>query len=198
MPPADRRVALTAATLPLLLVHGTNVTTRQIAEAAGVAEGTLFRVFPDKDAIIRATLDAAMDPAPLYEELAGVDPELALRPRLLAITSILQQRLVNVIGLMMAIGRREPPGDLEARRESNRKVAAMIAQLLAPSRRQLRLPPAEVARLLRLLIFSGSHPLITDGNPLSAPEIVTLLLDGVLRDEQAGPAARRRAAGATC
>jgi AcrR family transcriptional regulator len=198
MSPVDRRAALTAATLPLLLAHGTTVTTRQIAEAAGVAEGTLFRVFPDKSAIIRATLDAAMDPAPLYEELAGVETKLTLRPRLVAITAILQRRLVNVIALMMAVGMREPPGDLEARRESNHTITATIALLLSPDHGQLRLPPPEVARLLRLLIFSGSHPLITDGTPLTAEEIVTLLLDGVLVHESADPAERSRSVRATC
>jgi AcrR family transcriptional regulator len=198
MSPVDRRAALAAATLPLLLAHGTTVTTRQIAEASGVAEGTLFRVFPDKGAIIRATLDAAMDPAPLYEELARVDTELALRPRLIAITTILQRRLVNVIGLLMAVGMHQPPGDHEARRETNHTITAMVALLLCPDHGQLRLPPAEVSRLLRLLIFSGSHPLITDGKPLTAEEIVTLLLDGVLARERPEPPALTGSAGVRC
>src|SRR5690606_40981582 len=46
---ADRRNAIAAATVPLLVEHGAAVTTRQIADAAGVAEGTLFRAFADKD-----------------------------------------------------------------------------------------------------------------------------------------------------
>ncbi|MCU1430433.1 MAG: DNA-binding transcriptional regulator, AcrR family, partial [Actinomycetia bacterium] len=36
---------IVAATLPLLLEHGDRVTSRQIAEAAGIAEGTIFRAF---------------------------------------------------------------------------------------------------------------------------------------------------------
>ena len=44
---------IVAATLPLLLEHGELVTTRQIAEAAGIAEGTIFRVFADKDELHR-------------------------------------------------------------------------------------------------------------------------------------------------
>jgi len=187
LPPAERRAALAAATLPLLLRYGMAVTTRQIAEASGVAEGTLFRVFPDKDAIIRATLDAALDPVPMYEELARVDAGLPLRPRLIAATTILQRRLISIIGLLMAVGFNQVNVDPEARRIANEEANAAIARLLGPDTDRLRLSVADVARMLRMLIFSGSHPLITDGNPLSAEEIVTLLLDGVLATTGYGP-----------
>ena len=54
MAPDDRRRAIVDAVVPLLLEHGGDVTTRQIAEAAGIAEGTIFRVFPDKPALLMA------------------------------------------------------------------------------------------------------------------------------------------------
>ena len=49
LPPDERRRRLVEATLPLLVEHGRGVTSRQIAEAAGVAEGTVFRAFESKD-----------------------------------------------------------------------------------------------------------------------------------------------------
>ena len=58
MPPDERRAAIVSATVPLLLEHGSAVSTRQIAEAAGIAEGTIFRVFPDKQAVIAASVEA--------------------------------------------------------------------------------------------------------------------------------------------
>ena len=73
LPPDERRAALVAATLPLVAVHGVKVTTRQIADAAGVAEGTIFRVFADKDELVQAAIAAALDPEPLFEELSRVD-----------------------------------------------------------------------------------------------------------------------------
>jgi len=46
--PDARRASIIAATLPVLRMRGREVTMSQIALAAGVSEGTLFRVFPDK------------------------------------------------------------------------------------------------------------------------------------------------------
>ena len=84
MPPAERREALINATLPLVLWHGPGVTTRQIAEAADVAEGTIFRVFDDKEALIRAVTERAFDPAPALAEIAAIEPALSLRDRFVA------------------------------------------------------------------------------------------------------------------
>ena len=48
LPPDDRREAILEAIIPLLQERGRNVTSRELAEAAEVAEGTLFRAFGDK------------------------------------------------------------------------------------------------------------------------------------------------------
>ena len=57
MPREQRRAAIIEATLPLIHEVGTAVTTRQVAEAAGVAEGTIFRVFDSLQELIDATID---------------------------------------------------------------------------------------------------------------------------------------------
>lgn len=185
LPATERRAALIAATLPLLGRCGTRVTTRQIAAAAGVAEGTIFRVFADKDELIRAAIAVVMDPGPALAELDGIDPGAPLRDRLVTITELLQRRLLSVFNLMIALRMTEPPEEIEQRRRAagpaHAGILDEIVRLLEPDRDRFRLPVGEVVRILRLLTFAGSHPMITDGHPLTAEEIVDVLLDGVRR-----------------
>src|SRR4051795_10005144 len=92
LPPEERREALIAATLPLVLEHGTDISTRLIAEAAGVAEGTIFRVFPSKDDLIEAVVSSAFDPSSLVEAIGRVDRSLPLAARLRAPLLLTQAR----------------------------------------------------------------------------------------------------------
>jgi AcrR family transcriptional regulator len=184
LPPDERRAALIHATVPLVCEHGTKVTTRQIAEAAGVAEGTIFRVFTDKDELVSAAVGAVLDPLPLIAELDGIDRTLPLRERMTALAGIMQRRLRRVFGLMSALGMVGGPDQLKEHKDkvrpTNEMLFAAIERLLAADRDQFRCPLQEAAHILRLVTFSGSHPLISDGRMLTPEQIVSVVLDGLL------------------
>lgn len=190
LPPDERRRAILDAALPLIAVHGRGTTTRQIAEAAGIAEGTIFRVFPSKDDLFAAALEQAFDPAELIVALESVDLALPLRERLLAATTVVQHRFRSIFTVMIALGHVGPPPrrdehDPEQEAARQRSTAAFTA-LVEPDADALRVPVGDVVRLLRLLTFSGSHPHLSADAPLSPEQIVDVILHGTLRPTPGG------------
>ena len=83
---------------------GGDVTTRQIAEAAGIAEGTIFRVFADKRALILAAAESVMNPAggreAMARTLAGLD---GLEARVVAVVERLGRAWSSRCSVMMAL-----------------------------------------------------------------------------------------------
>jgi AcrR family transcriptional regulator len=173
LPPDERRSTIVEATLKLLIEHGDSVTTRQIAEAAGIAEGTIFRVFADKDAVIGAVIDTALDTAPLERHLEAIDPLLPFEESLLAAVEILQQRVVDIWRLVSSINTRFHDKVSRPVTDSDALVAFFDA-----NRARLRVEPRAAARFLRALTLSATHPMMV-GEPMAATEIVELFLHGV-------------------
>jgi AcrR family transcriptional regulator len=193
LPPAERREQILDVTEPLLRQFGRKVSTRQIAEAAGVAEGTLFRVFDSKEDLIDNTVARAFSAEPTVAVLREIDVALGLEERLVQVATVMQNRLQRTFEMMHAIG---PPPDLTSEEkikfrdhmlEQNRQITEAIATLIEPDQDRLVLSPTQAAHLIGSMIMTVSHPILHRANELMRMStdpraLVDLMLHGCLTD----------------
>jgi AcrR family transcriptional regulator len=184
MAPDERRAALIAATVPLLREHGMDVTTKQIAQAAGVAEGTIFGVFPDKNSLLHAALMEVLDPTRAVHALSGIDTTADLRTRLTQATDRLRRSFRDNAPIFSAIRTlaftHNDPAFRERMMAGRTGTVRALTELIEPDREQLRREPSEAAGFLLMLIGATSHAAVGGNDRLDAGEIVSLLLDGLL------------------
>ena len=183
MSPDDRRAAIVDVAIPLLREHGPALTTRQVAEAAGIAEGTVFRAFGSKEELVKACATAVFDSTPAVAALRGIDTTLTLDARLAAGVAVMQRHVERIVGLISVLHHAgvAPPMDPKRRgRPADPAVDAAFADLIGEDAAALRKPVEEVVALLQLLTLSSVHPLMATRR-LDADEIVDVVLDGTRR-----------------
>ena len=203
MPRLERRQALIEATIPLLSTQGSAVTTRQVAEAAGVAEGTIFRAFTSLEDLIHAATVAAIQRDDIADRLAAVgasQPDLAgtirelvrqigdhvrrTRPLIELAHELHMRPECRPLGRPGA-GASDAADEADAPRGPGRFHAAITdaaIHSLAGHVDELTVSPALAASALISLTFGALHPIA--GHPeLDDPAAITdLLLHGIAKD----------------
>ena len=185
--PEDRRTAILDAVIPLLIDRGAAVTTAEMAESAGIAEGTIFRVFPDKASLLLAAIERTLDPSPFDAELSAIDPALPLADRLEAAADILAgqfEGMTPLIGMLRSIPHDDQP-HVEMHRTATEAMTAVIdslTRLLEPHRDRLSVEPSQAAVFLRGLVFTNGHPLLAMPGRMSSAQLVEVLLNGITTD----------------
>lgn len=181
LPPDERRRALIAATRPLLLEYGLDVTTRQIAQAAGVAEGTIFRAFDTKADLFEAVLCDALSPDATVAALRDIPPELNLEDTITWILKVMQSAVSQIRALFVAVAEGGPkprPGH-GFHSDRDAQLTAALVEIFDRFDDDLRVSPLTAAWAVKALAFGLAHPLTADP-AISDPRMVAhLLLNGV-------------------
>ena len=194
MPLEDRRAALISATEPLLERYGRDVSTRQIAEAAGVAEGTIFRAFATKDELIDAVVDEVLDERRTRDAIAAIDRALPL-PRAArrrgdgaagpdppGVRPVPRAPAAARAGPAASGEDRPAHETLHARqRHDQEQLELVLLDLIGPDAARLRVSPGEAVTVLRATVFALTHPLLGDERLARPDRIVDLVLHGVVR-----------------
>ncbi|MGX9226064.1 TetR/AcrR family transcriptional regulator [Streptomyces albus] len=193
----QRRAMIVTAALPLVIEYGPLVTTAKIARAAGIGEGTIFRVFTDKEALLAACLEEALRPDDTVAHLEGIALDQPLRSRLMEAAEVMRgymNRIGDVAGALASVGKTARISDAEdmegGRRQREEGLAApraALAALLEPDRDVLRLEPERLADLFQLMLMSAGR--LVASQPLDDEELVDLFLNGAVTsggDERGG------------
>ncbi|MFC3487638.1 TetR/AcrR family transcriptional regulator [Amycolatopsis roodepoortensis] len=178
----ERRRMIVQSVLPLLVEHGAGVTSSQIARAAGIGEGTVFRVFKDKDELFATCFAEALKPDQVLDALAVIDLDQSLDDRLIEAADALSahlQRMGALIAIMHGSGKR-PEHRRDRRKESMSAMRDAMAELFEPEKDRLRLPPAQSAALFLSLLFSGRIRFSETGDEPTTMELVDVFLNGAL------------------
>jgi AcrR family transcriptional regulator len=194
LPPDERRAQILTAAEPLLRTHGRNVSTRQIAQAANVAEGTIFRVFDSKNDLIDQTVMRVVSAERSVELLQQIDPQLELEEKLIQIVGVMQQRLRQTFELFHALGPRPQSTEEDHKafgkhmNEQNQLMVASVARLIDTDQDRLLLTTDQTVQLLATVTMSVSHPMITRTHGIAhlsddPAAIVDLVLHGALADD---------------
>ncbi|KAA3641592.1 MAG: TetR/AcrR family transcriptional regulator [Armatimonadetes bacterium] len=185
MSPEDRQQAILDAVTPLIVERGASVTTSEMARAAGVAEGTIYSVFPDKHSLIIAAVRASLDPAAVQAAVGNIDRTQTLQLQLQDAATILADRIERVMALFDAL--RSLPehshhDGSHARHfvaQTEAAVTETLTELLDTHREELSIEPVRAAAAFRGLIFAIRHPMLPPDQRLTVEEAVTILMSGI-------------------
>lgn len=185
LPPDERRRALIEATRPLVLAHGLDVTTRQIAEAAGVAEGTIFRAFETKDELFCAVMQDALAPGQIVGLIGEVPTDLDLADTVAWLVDLLATSARRTRALFAALAHAKPREHLKigprVHQERDEAITAALVTVLSRFEADLRVAPATAAWAVKAQAMAIAHTLPSSDDPaITEPRMVaSLLLNGI-------------------
>jgi AcrR family transcriptional regulator len=176
-----RRRDITEAAVQLFERRGLGASTREIADAAGIAEGTLFRVFATKHDLIHHVFTELLDPTWLIGELAAIDRQAPVPDRVDAVVNHLltaAQRLHKLMSVFHSTTVRPRFGRLrglpdEASHEDFQAIAERRSEAIIQAivevfdTDDLDVDPVVAAAFIRAVTWSGvippiAHPALRD------------------------------------
>lgn len=186
--PEARKRAILEAVIPLIVERGTSVTTADMAIAAGVAEGTIYSVFPDKVTLIGEAVKVAVDAEPTRASVRAIDSSGSLEDQLTEASRILMDRFGRVVALFsvlrsMAATSLDTSDDARTHViAANAEVSDAVEQLLERHRGVLRVDPKAAAAALGGLIVASGYPLVPPDYRLDIQPLLDILLRGISAD----------------
>ncbi len=169
----------------MLVSHGEKVTTRQIAEAAGIAEGTIFRVFANKDEVIEAVIDDLTDLSRICRLVANTAGEPSLIAQVRAVLTVVGAEVAAFAELGPFIHQRRMAAQKEPFHQhpepDHRQFLTAVEEVLEPFAEELTVSPQQAAWLVEMALLSTALPHIPS-SPITRPQdLADVLVHGIGR-----------------
>lgn len=174
--PEERREAILDAVLPLLRDRGRDVTSRELAEASGVAEGTIFRAFGDKDSLLEAGIIKLLEPEAFHAELRRIPLDTPFEDKLTCVIDALRVRFGEVLRIMTLFGLEGPP---PVRGAGTGEWLEIVRELFSPDVHRLGVPIDTVAWYVRLVAFGASIEPLNHIRSFDSAELAGIIVHGV-------------------
>lgn len=186
LPPEERRQAIVDATRPLLLEHGRATSTREIAAACGIAEGTIFRVFSSKEELVNEVIRREISVVPLLERLQPLAAKQDLRELVESMVHIMQER-ARETRILLALLQHPPVRRADTcprpdHHEQGRRAVEALEALFEPHAERLSVAPRAAAGAVMALSFGSSHAVTAGGAVPSPTAVADILLHGISKE----------------
>ena len=183
--PEQRRAALLDAATELFITHGPNFTTADLATAAGVSEGTIFRYFIDKPTLVAECRRCAMGLDELVPQIREAADLPTFREQVLAASRLLNDRILQMIHVVSDGGVAHPPDDAGEIAEQLVAALAPIFRGVEPAAGAMR--PEQLANMLIGMLISNTFLCEkTSTDPVPVERLVDLFLHGIDHDQPGG------------
>lgn len=171
---ARNRQSLVDAAFAAFRREGVHASLDDIAKAAGVGSGTLYRHFATRDALVLAVIDGRLDSlAGLAAELAGVDPPIEAVERWLGAYIDQAGTFQGLAGTLVGPKPAEEAPSCHAARAGG---ATLIERAIAAGELQPDTVPGDLLDLAAAIAWVGEH---APADPERTQRLLLLCLAGV-------------------
>ena len=185
--PEQRRAALLEAATELFVAQGPSFTTADLASAAGVSEGTIFRYFTDKPTLLAECRRCAMGLDELLPRIREAASLPTFREQVLGASRLLNDRILQMVHVVSDGGPPDPP---DAATEIAEQLIAALSPIFEPVAAAAGsdgLGPEQLANMLIGMLISNTFLCEkTSTDPVPVERLVDLFLHGIDHHDQGG------------